>query len=227
MLPSLCASAVYLWAGWWARLAGAPGPPGSICTEGSNLCRPPVCSWTGSFHPLAGGAASQGCGRQLGLTTMKEEEEEEIKTRRQRERVNRSKQFTHSKQHFFFIITMQRHLSKKQNHIIMQMLSHYNKWCVTPSFHLCFSLLSATAIYQMCFGETFVIICSNCWFTFLHEIWNLTVKQWFSECVKLNISCRHADGNYSVKTRVSSVPANVFVFIELLLMSLSLFIFLV
>lgn len=64
-------SAVYLSAGWWVRRAGAPGPPGSVCTAGSGLCRPPGCSWTGSCHPWASGATSRGCGRQLGLTTMK------------------------------------------------------------------------------------------------------------------------------------------------------------
>lgn len=57
-------------------LADAPGPPGSVCTEGSNQCRLPVCSWPGSCQPLAGGAASLGCGRRLGLITLKKKERE-------------------------------------------------------------------------------------------------------------------------------------------------------
>lgn len=75
---------VYLWAGWWVRRVCAPGPPGSVCTEGSNLCRPPVCSWTRSCHPLASGAASQGCERQLDLTTTRRKERNR---ERNRERV--------------------------------------------------------------------------------------------------------------------------------------------
>lgn len=67
----LILSAVYLSAGWWGKLAGAPAPPGSVCTAGSNQCRLPACSWTGSCRSLTDGAASQGYGRQLGLTTKK------------------------------------------------------------------------------------------------------------------------------------------------------------
>lgn len=72
-------SAVYLWAGWWVKLAGAPGPPGSVCTEGSNQCRLPVCSWTGSCQSLTGGAASQGCGRWLDLTAKKKKKKRKKK----------------------------------------------------------------------------------------------------------------------------------------------------
>lgn len=58
----------YLGAEWWGRRAGAPGPPGWVCTAGSGLCRPPGCSWTGSCRPSGGGAANRGCERRLGLS---------------------------------------------------------------------------------------------------------------------------------------------------------------
>lgn len=79
----------YLSAEWWGRRGDSPGPPGPVCTAGSSLCRSPECSWAGSFQPLAGGATSQGCGRQLGLTSIKikRKREREIESESERERL--------------------------------------------------------------------------------------------------------------------------------------------
>lgn len=70
----------YLAAGWWVKPAGAPAAPGSVCAEGSGQRRLPVCSWTGSCRSLAGGAASRGRERRLGLTTRKKKAEERVRS---------------------------------------------------------------------------------------------------------------------------------------------------